>query len=244
MTSIDMPNDRLALAQAWQSRSRVTRQAVFGDSVALMPNKNREDARTAAPGMVGHEYRPAGVLLLSVNPAGGKDNYQPTSPDIAMYDAFRTLAAAPPAAELQAFEAVNEIFMREMPRWTVYRQHIAPVMSALGITLSELAYAYVVPFRITDDAAAAIKPAMVESAWRSGLEAQVLALDPSTIIAIDRKAETCARRYAAVAKRPVNVWYYTRKRDAHAERRATLEAMCSASITMSGWASIRMSACG
>jgi len=228
MTSMSVHGDRLAFAQAWQSRSRNKRQAVFGDSVALMPNKNREDARTAAPGMVGRDYRSGGVLLLSVNPAGGKDTYTPSAPDIAMYDSFRALAAASAAEVLLAFEAVNEIFQCEMPRWTVYRQHIAPVLSALGISISDMAYAYVVPFRIQDDVAAAINPAIAENAWRSGFAAQVLALEPGTIIAIDRKAEACARRYAATAKRPVNVWYYTRKRDAHAERREILAAMTAA----------------
>ncbi len=105
---------RPALAHAWQARARTWRQAVFGDSATLMPTKNREDARSAAPGMVGREWRPGGVLLLSVNPAGGKDAFSPTAADRAMYKTFRELAEASDEAVLDAFEAVNEMFRWEM----------------------------------------------------------------------------------------------------------------------------------
>lgn len=216
---------RARLAAIWARRARLERAAVIGVPDNLMPPVERRDAATASPGMAGPLYAPGNTVILSVNPAGGRDTYVASDADKAMYAAFRRLRDAGEADLVGAFEAANAALLGQMPGWTVYRQHTSRVLSALGIGLAQIGYVYVVPFRTKGDRAAVITADIEARAWETGLAEQLGVMAPSRIVALDRASERCARRYAA--DHTVKVWYWTRKRDAHARRDETYAEMAA-----------------
>jgi hypothetical protein len=195
---------------------------IFGVSDVLMPVSETVDAATAAPGLVGPQYKPGGVLFLSVNPAGGKDDRVSSPDDRRMYAACRALAGASDEALGQTFDELNRLILTQMPGWRVFNQHTSPVLGALGVGLEQIAYVYVVPFRTRGDQGAKIPSEAIDRAYVVGLADQLSALDPRVIIAIDRHSEHVAHRFSASRSMPPEVRYYTRKRDAHAERAAIL----------------------
>ena len=213
---------RHAWSAAAHRRASLTRAEIFGDDEILMPKTELEDARTAVPGMVGFDYEAGGFLLLSINPAGGRDGAESRLSDRAMYSAFRTFAQSGALAD---FEHVNEIVGREMPTWTVYRQHTKPILDALTVKVRHIAYVNVVPFRTRGDQGAKIPSKYVYQSVDLGLHAQLVALSPKLIVALDRHSERVANLLRAQTKDPWHVVYYTRKRDAHADRRATLSIL-------------------
>lgn len=214
---------RLRLAAVWRERASVTRRYIFGKLDPLRPIAKSDDTDTAAPGMVGQAYIPGGVVLLSINPAGGKDDAASTVADREMYSKFRNLRDSNLADVPSAFEAVNEAWQDEMPKWKIYKQRSADILEALAVSLDQIAYVYVVPFRTRGDDAGKIKPDMVDRGYE-GLERQLRALEPGCIVAMDRKAEDCARRFTGNAN-SCRVWYYPGKRDDHVGRKEVLREM-------------------
>jgi hypothetical protein len=216
---------RRELAETWLRRAQISRGEIFGPKDPLLPTVEVADAETAAPGMVGSCYQPGGPVLLSVYPAGGKNDYTASPEDRLMYESFRQLARSADAELMSAFERVNRRFSREMPGWNFYR-HVGPIPESIGRGLDQIAYAYVVPFRIRGDEVARISCQAVERGG-SSLEPQLWALRPGYIVAMGRGAELCARRFADGSSTPISVCYYPLKRDAHAERAASLSEMRS-----------------
>lgn len=214
--------DWTAIARSARARAATTRSSIFGSADVLMPISETVDAATAAPGFIGPNYGPGGVLILSINPAGGKDNRVSGPDDKRMYAAFRTLAAASDELLVPAFHDLNRLILAQMPGWRVFNQHTSPVLDALDVRLEQVAYVYVVPFRTRDDQGAKIPSDVVDRAYRTGLADQLSVLNPGVIIAIDRHSERVARQFSASKAKPPEVRYYTRKRDAHAERAAIL----------------------
>jgi hypothetical protein len=222
-------NDRLRedLAVIWRERARLSRQSVFGSNDVLLPLQDPVDSATAAPGYVGQHYTPGGLVIVSVNPAGGKDGAISSPADKGLYRSLRALRDSTEQPPLQAFETANALWQQQMPGWTVYRQHTAPILRAAGVTIQEVAYVYVIPFRTRGDVAAKIKSGMIERA-RPSFREQISALRPGTLISMDRMAEGACNSWAVDAAEPIVHWYYTRKRDAHKERAETLAAIASA----------------
>lgn len=215
---------RMELAAAWREVANLKRADIFGYADPLRPISNAQDIDTPAIGCVGTSYRPGGTVFLSVNPAGGADGRFADVGDREMYDHFRSVGSASESELLGLFEISNQKMVDEMPKWRIYKQYIGGVLDALGRDRSQIAYLYVVPFRTRGDKAALIK----ESVWRRGaalsLCKRLKLLQPSVIVAYDRISEAVGRAYAAVQP-GVRVWYFTRKRDAHAERASILAAM-------------------
>jgi len=225
-------NFQESLARSWRNRATVSRAEVFGVEDPLRPNSNLSDVDTAAPGMVGPNYQLGGIVLLSINPAGGKDDAVGSTADKKMYQTFRDLRVASPPESVNCFETLNNTFQDELPGWAIYGRHIAPILNALNASLTEIAYIYVIPFRTRGDKAALIRPGMVENAWNAGLAQQLSVLQPGTIVALDLSSNKIAERYAQSKMRNVKIWYYPRKRDAHAARKALLQSMGAVAVSI------------
>lgn len=223
-----------AFARAARRRATTTRQMIFGMPDVLMPVSEPVDAITAAPGLVGSHYRSGGVLILSVNPAGGKDDRVSSSDDHFMYAAFRELASASDAELESKFKILNQIIVEQMPSWGVYKRYTAPILKALDLELAEIAYIYAVPFRTRGDHGAKIAPEIVDRAYDTGLGQQLSVLAPSMIIPIDRHSERMTHRYVASCETPPEFQYFTRQRSDHTGRRATL-------AKLSAWSARRSS---
>lgn len=217
--------DHAALQRAVRKRAQLTRSEIFGASDSLMPVSEVQDASTAAPGMIGTRYSKGNLVLLSINPAGGKDDSTSSISDREMYAGYRALGSSSDADLNQAFATFNAYVARQMPSWRVYKQHTNRILEALDLELDEIAYLYVVPFRTRADDGARIPVNVVDRAYDAGLDHMLALLSPKVLVAIDRHSERCAIRYSEQSDQPSKVWYYTRKRDAHTERAELLDAM-------------------
>jgi hypothetical protein len=176
--------------------------------------------------MVGPQYRGT-LAILSVNGAGGKDNARALPSSDQMYGALLNLRAAEPgAAALAAFEALNQAVIASIPDWGVTKQHINNILDTAQLSLADIAYLYLVPFRTRGDTGSTMPRQYLEAGYDRHLVQQLRVVAPKIIIAIDRPSKQAALRYTLEAPH-TEVIYYTRKRDAHAERKETLTGIRS-----------------
>jgi hypothetical protein len=221
---------RQQLANLWREAAQITRKDIFGPRDALRPVYSLKDniltdqIDIPAVGMVGPNYG-GKLAILSVNGAGGKDNSLSLPSSDRMYAAFRHLRDATPGAPaLAAFEALNTAVIASIPDWGVAKQHTQKILDAAQKSLDDIAYLYLVPFRTRGDAGSTMDQAYLDAGYSRHLVQQLRAVAPKIIIAIDRPSERASHRYRREAPH-TNVIYYTRRRDAHAERTKTLAAL-------------------
>ncbi|MEZ4563644.1 MAG: hypothetical protein R2853_13005 [Thermomicrobiales bacterium] len=219
--------DRQSLANLWRDAAQITRQDIFGSEDKLLPvypasaHELALQAQLPAVGMVGPDYS-GSLVILSVNGAGGKFDHRSHPSSDRMYDRIGALKASThgPTA-LEAFEALNNSIRASMPDWSIYQRHTSKILQAARHELADIAYLYVVPFRTKNDEGYKILRRYREAAYSSHLIHQLQALEPKTIIAIDRSSEQAALQFKADHP-DTNLIYYTRQRDAHDEQKRTL----------------------
>ncbi len=220
--------DRQSLANLWRDAAQITRQDIFGPEDKLLPvypvsaGDLAYQAQLPAVGMVGPNYS-GSLAILSVNGAGGKYGHQSIPSSDRMYGRIGELKTSTyGSTALTAFEAVNSSVIASMPDWrSIYQRHTSKILQAAKHELAEIAYLYVVPFRTRNDEGYKIPRRYRETAYSSHLVHQLQALEPETIIAIDRASEQAALQFK-VEKPDTNIIYYTRQRDAHDEQKRTL----------------------
>lgn len=218
---------REQLSDLFHEAAQITRKDVFGSGDELRPVYLKKDniltgqIDVPSVGMVGPEYD-GSVVILSVNGAGAKDNVKSLQSSDRMYAALCNLRDAAPGASAQAaFEALNLAVIASVPDWGVSKQHILKILEAVHKSVKDIAYLYLVPFRTRDDKGSTMNQKYFDAGYDRHLARQLRALTPKVIIAIDRPSECAARRFQIEAPQ-TEVIYYTRKRDAHVERKATL----------------------
>lgn len=224
---------RQAIADLWRQSAQTTRTDIFGAADSLRPVYAVQSALdqqidVAAVGMVGQRYAAGGVVLLSVNPAGGSAHSTTNAASDEMYEAFRGMRSASSGVEATAFlDRVERAVTASMPYWRITTQYVAAILDALGKGVQDIAYLYLVPFRTAADAGSKMPPAYCKAGYRLHLEPQLDLLQPALIVCVDRPSEAAARKWAAesVSSTRCEVFYFTRKRDAHAERRALLDEL-------------------
>lgn len=224
---------RQAIAHLWRESAQITRADIFGAGDSLRPVYTSESALSeqidvAAVGMVGKGYSPGSVSLLSVNPAGGSANASTNTASDEMYEAFRAMRRARSTMEAAAcLDRVEKAVTASMPHWPITTQYVNPILDALGKHVEEIAYLYLVPFRTAGDSGSKMPRAYCDAGYRLHLQPQLDLLQPGFIVCLDRPSEAAARKWAAESGNNTRckVFYFTRKRDAHAERRALLDEL-------------------
>lgn len=215
--------DRIALAALWHRRALVTRTEIFGFAdEKLLPVAAPSQVEICVPGMVGNDYTAGGVAIVSVNPAGGRDGFRPTLTDESLYAAAAELRTS---ADLGAFDRLNDAFVAGMPSWGPQWRVIESILRATRKHLSEISYPYLVPFRSRGDAGSTLSQGILDRGYASGFQEIVAALRPGHIVAVDRPSERACLRLIAETSLSSELTYLTRKRDAHAERAATLDLL-------------------
>jgi hypothetical protein len=221
---------RSSLADLWRECAQIERRDIFGDADILRPtypaqNPLVRQVDTPAVGMVGPRYHEHGTVLLSVNPAGGRPASTNLPSSDALYRAFADLRAAVPGNDsLQKFERMNAAFEASLPDWRIVKQYIDNILDALGIAIHETAYLYLVPFRTRDDKGSTMNDRFLCNGFDIHLRRQLDVVLPSLIVAVDRPSERFARQWTGGSS-SCEVCYFTRKRDAHSERRTCLEKL-------------------
>jgi hypothetical protein len=217
-----------ALTLAFQNRARLRRSDLAVDIDRLRPTSAQAHVDIAVPGYVGARYKPGNLCLVSVNPAGGKDNYRPTAGDDRIYSAAAELAAAEGAAAGAAMAKLAQAFVCSMPTWGSQWQHVSAILRAAGAGLEEICYVYLLPYRTRGDSGSALSSAVLARAYQQGFADVLAAIDPKRTIAMDRPSQAACIRWADDGDQRARPLYYTRKRDAHGERQAFLAALRAA----------------
>ena len=213
--------DRGILAKLWHERAKVMRQDIFGSmDLQLRPISASSQADIAVPGMVGENYKSGGLAIVSVNPAGGKDDFRPTSGDAKLYEAAKKISLSD---DVQPFEQMNQAYRLGMPSWGAQWRHINAILTATHQSLWQLAYPYLVPFRTRHDKGSALKEDVIDRAYQSGFVQVMRELQPALVIPVDRHSEAAVHRLKSETSMPFEVIYYTRQQNAHASRAATLQ---------------------
>ena len=232
-----MSSFRERAAELWQECANITREDIFGADDALRPVYKRTllnwQIDVAAVGMVGERYEPGGIVILSVNPAGGKENYQSNhSPSRKqrsdeMYERMKDLRNAD--SVLLAFEESNKAILNNYPDWASMANYCNEILTAVNRVFRDIAYLHVVPFRTIGDKGSEMNASEVGKSYLINgfgkhLKRQLDILAPSHIITVDRPSEDAANRYQ-LFDRNVRVTYFTRGRAAHGRRADTLKEL-------------------
>ncbi len=208
------------LAQLWHQRAKLTRADIFGSHDAtLRPIAVPSQVDICVPGMVGPEYQAGGLVIVSVNPAGGRDGFIPTAGDKALYEAA---VAVRRSDEPEHFERLCQAFIRGMPSWGPQWRIINDLLKATGTRLTELAYPYLVPFRSRGDEGSRLPKPVLDAGYLCGFAELLEALEPRLLIAVDRPSESACQEFKRSTGSEARLVYFTRRRDAHSERARVL----------------------
>ena len=215
------------IAEFWHKCAQIRRKDIFGLEDALRPNYRLRSLQwqvdVAAVGFVGNDYQPGGVAMLSVNPAGGRDDLEPNPASDGMYESLLAFRDSKPNGLRSAFGRSHDAFSRSFPNWTITRSHYRKILEELGREIDELAFLYVVPFRTRGDKGSTMKERFLANGYERHLKRQMALLTPGTVVAMDRPSEDAAKRYKREQAPETKVCYWTRQRNVpDAERRTAL----------------------
>ena len=229
---------RKQAAELWHECAKITREDIFGPEDTIRPAYKRTllnwQIDVTAVGMVGQRYEPGGLVILSVNPAGGKDNYQsnhsPSKKKRAdeMYERMRNLRNADRI--LDAFEKSNSAILNNYPDWGSMTDYCNQILDSANKVFRDIAYLHVVPFRTRGDKGSEMNSSEVGKSYlRSGfyihVKRQLDILSPSHVIAVDRSSEDAANLYQRLFDPDMTVTYFTRGHTAYAQRTDTLKEL-------------------
>lgn len=211
---------REKLAQLWHARAKVRRLDIFAaDDAKLRPISKFSQSDVAVPGMVGGAYRRGGLAIVSVNPAGGKDDFRPTAGDAALYRAAESIQHSD---AVDYFEEMNRAYEFGMLSWGAQWQHIKRILEMANQSLSQLAYPYLVPFRSRNDEGSRLSQDIVARGYQTGFVDILSELQLALVVPVDRHSEAAVQRLKAETGMTFDIIYYTRQQNAHTAREATL----------------------
>ena len=212
--------DRAKVAELWRECAQLRRTDIFGPADKLRPKYERRSLwwQIDVPtyGMVGANYGRGGVIILSVNPAGGKRNLESSYLDDRVYERFRDLRSLERNMSLhEAFEAANRAYRSAMlqPHWTITRKHYTKILKALGKRVDDVSFLQVVPFRTRDDEGSRMNFNYVMRGYERNAKKQLMLLAPGVIIAMDGPSRDVAQLYKTEHSRETTVCYWTRQRN-------------------------------
>ena len=205
---------RSEIAELWRHSARLTRADIFGPDDPLRPvyeNRGNLDWQVdvAAVGMVGTGYRPGGLAILSINPAGGSPTSRTDFLSDRMYEGFKHLRnAAKGRHALAAFEESNKAFITSMQSWGSMTRYLEQIRKAMNWDYEDIAYLYVVPFRTRGDNGSQMERTIrgrshIEKGYEKHLKGQLDLLSPGLIVGWTSRPTPSGR---GTGKEAIPVW--------------------------------------
>jgi hypothetical protein len=173
----------------------VPRHDIFGAADAkCLPLNLRSDAETMFAGYVGSGFEcDRGILLLAINPGGGRDAYTMRTPeDESFYPLLQTFKAADSRGIVDAFEQINRAFPPIVRAWNLWRI-LGPTLAAASRSLEQIAYMNIVPYRTRGDRPPPV-PAC-RAAWLRLVVPTLQVLRPRAIVTLGKKAGSVIERF-------------------------------------------------
>ena len=131
------------------------------------------------PGFVGPNYPTdgTGTLVIGMNPGGGTDTQhqkeRQTLIDIRNNDSVET------------FDRLNEVASQIYSSWPIWKNNLLPLLKAVKVDPTTLAYIHAVPFRVADNARLA---GLYKSAWELVSSKQAKLLNPGRVLLAGKTA--------------------------------------------------------
>ena len=179
---------RKEMAEVFHECVCVERKDIFGENDPI-PISWQDDARLMFPGVVGAEYAPGGVLLMAINPGGGKDTYSAKQRekygDDRLYPAMGKFKSARGKDVYSSFNELNHIARNVMRNWPTWKYMVAAIR-AVGVADENFVYINAVPYRVRNND---IKLITVEAFHRAKdlvVSKQISFLKPKTLIIIGK----------------------------------------------------------
>ena len=145
------------IAAAFSLAAKVARSDVFGeDNDRWLPKNHQDDARLPFLGYVGADFRPGGIVLMAINPGGGRDKYKKTKEDERLCPALERLRDSSSQTAAIAAEDVFKNYIEVLPTWNLWRS-VNPVLNATSTDINSIAFLNAVPFRTKGDDTAFFK---------------------------------------------------------------------------------------
>lgn len=179
-----------SLALHWRDTLLLDPEKIFGSEAERLLNRNWGD-RVPQPGYVGPNYRPGGLIFVSMNPGGGPKEGLGDE-DLRMYEALQRLRNCKTAQAIKSFAALAHLLQAVMPTWKIYKVFVAPVLEYSHSDFSAVAYLNLLKWRTKKSHSLR---SLYKLSWDNHTRQQVELLRPSTVVALGTDAGTAFRRF-------------------------------------------------
>jgi hypothetical protein len=213
--------------------AQLGRSAFFGSSTRDLPHNRAAEvaANDAIPqfGFVGDQYMQRQVLLLGINPGNGPDN-EVTLGDQLMVPAWKEFYKSPIPSN---FAKAQNAYRGVCERWPVWGRHCAVLLSAVGLSLDEIAYTNCLPWRTASKSN--FDDDVAQKAGELYVVPLLKELSPRIIVAVGKRSEKVLRASSS-ALPEVIVWNRAQAltKAVAVEREAATAQLRSALLKMSG----------
>lgn len=189
-----MPHSDTAPVTAFHRATQVTRAELYGTpNDTQLPLNLQTDAGIPFLGFCGPQYAKGGVVLLAINPGGGGDAYASrTRQDSELIPLIENFVSATPTEATAEFERMCASYSTQVQTWNLWRI-LQPTMEACCANIDQVCYLNLFPYRTRKDARPSSRA--LSAAWLKVVAPLLLALQPSLLVALGKKAGGVAERY-------------------------------------------------
>lgn len=181
---------QISLALHWRDTLLLDPEKIFGLEAERLLNRNWGD-RVPQPGYVGPDYRPGGLIFVSMNPGGGPMEGLGNE-DLRMYEALNRLRNCKTAQATKCFTALAHLLQGVMPTWKIYKVFVAPVLGYSNNAFTNVAYLNLLKWRTKKSSGL---NNLYKLSWENHTRQQVELLQPGTVVAIGTDAGKAFRRF-------------------------------------------------
>lgn len=185
---------RSKLAPVFHKIMQLDARAVFHGYPDRLACNQPADAHVPAPGWVGKHYRAGSAVLVGINPGGGTKAYvEPRPEDRDLYTLLRRFRAAQDASAVrESFDDLCDGWITIQSTRHNIRRPISLILDALGLTVQDIAFLNLVPFRTADDKTPPVD--VIRYCWAVAAGPQLAALKPGRVIFLGKKAADAFHR--------------------------------------------------
>ena len=171
----------------------IERGEIFVEDDPIPINPFRRNATVMWPGVVGPGYRTGGLLMIGINPGGGRDSYNKARHgENDLYPVLHQLKKCPAEEVYDMFESCNQVSMRVQREWNIWKL-IYEIIIATDLPSDGYAYLNAVPYRTRNDKPPSTK--VIQRSWERIVTPQLELMEPGTIVALGKKAGRVLERF-------------------------------------------------
>ena len=168
-----------SLALLWRRILRTDPATLFDADIGRLQNRSWGD-QLPQPGYVGPMYQTGGLAFVFMNPGGGR-GVGLSDDDKKQYAVLQKLRDDSASAAVQHFDSLTAVLQEIMPRWTIIRRFVEPILKQTGIPFAGIAYFNLLKWRTSESNRLGD---MYKRSWKHHTAEQVALLAPRVVIAV------------------------------------------------------------